>query len=241
MTYRTSEIHEVPVPNGALRYELRRTARRRTVGIAVEPDRRIIVLAPRTASAEVIASLVARRVRWIRRQWQRVETLPPAATPRQWVEGETHRYLGRQYRLKIRDAPTHRVKLQGAFIVVSGRSGEEAGSVRRQVESWYRDRALALLTDRVNRMLRSTTWLTGLTPAVRVRKLRCRWGSTSPKGRITFNVDLLQLPLPCIDYVVVHELVHLLVPNHSPAFWRMVSRVMPDWKRWRDRLALVEL
>ena len=73
-----------------------------------------------------------------------------------------------------------------------------------------------------------------------IRALRQRWGSTTKAGRVYFNVDLVKLPLPCIDYVVAHELVHLMIPNHSPAFWRMLGRVMPDWQRWRDRLKRVE-
>ena len=241
MRYDSSETHEISLPDGPLRYELRWTARRRTVGIAIEPDRRVIVMAPRSAVRERVAALVTRRIRWIRRQWERIDALPSPATPRQWVNGETHRYLGRQYRLNLRKSESPGVKLQGGFFMVSVSDPGNTRDIRSLMGSWYRERGEALLPARVERAMASTTWLEVQPPAIRVGALRTRWGSTSRAGRITFNVDLVKAPLPCVDYVVAHELVHLRIPNHSPAFWRMLSRVMPDWRKWRKTLARVEL
>lgn len=234
-------IHEIVVPDGRVRYELRRTPRRRTIAIAVEPDRRVIVLAPRCAPTETVSSLVSRRFKWIRRQWERLEALPPAPPPRQWVAGETHRYLGRQYRLAIHKSRYSDVKLRGAHFVISLPSPRDRGAIQALMDQWYRVRAEALLRARVAVALNATTWLDVGCPRIVVRELRRHWASTSPTGRVTFNVELVKVPLPCVDYVVAHELVHLMVPNHSPAFWRMLGRVMPDWKRWRERLAKVEL
>ncbi|MGB9331636.1 MAG: SprT family zinc-dependent metalloprotease, partial [Steroidobacteraceae bacterium] len=236
-----SKIHEIAVPEGTLRYELRWTARRRTIGIAVEPDRRVVVLAPRDASAERVTTLVMRRIGWIRRQWSRLDSLPPSAPPRQWVQGETHRYLGRQYRLRIQKSDVRAVRLQGAYFVVSLPAPRNREAVRGLMEAWYWARGDALLRARVALALKATTWLDVSSPPILVRALRRKWGSTSPSGRVTFNVEIVKVPLPCIDYVVAHELVHLRIPNHSPAFWRMLDRVMPDWKRWRERLAVVEI
>jgi hypothetical protein len=109
------------------------------------------------------------------------------------------------------------------------------------MEDWYRSHAKPLLAERVSRALAATTWLDIERPPIAIRALKQRWGSTTKAGRITFNLELVKLPLPCIDYVVAHELVHVRIPNHSPAFWRMLARVMPDWKRWRDRLQRVEV
>jgi len=224
-----------------LEYELTRTARRRTVAITVEPDRRIVVLAPGTAESARIDTIVRQRVDWIRRQWRTLEALPAPELPRQWVAGETHRYLGRQYRLKPVDGTTRSVRLAGAFFVVTLRDRSDRQSIRRLMEAWYRQHAILLLTGRVERLLHATTWLDVSAPAIELRALRQRWGSTTARGRVYFNPDLVKLPLGCIDYVVAHELVHLKVPNHGPAFWRMLTRVMPDWKRWRERLARVEV
>lgn len=222
-------------------YTLRRTSRQRTVGIVVEPDGRICVLAPASVTLHRVEQIMRRRAQWIRRQQREVEALPPPPLPREWVSGETHRYLGRQYRLKLLTASDESVRLLGAFFVVRVRDRNDRERVRSLMKSWYCSHTKALLEARMDRILTSTTWLTSKPACITIRKLRTRWGSTSPSGRISFNRDLGQLPLSCIDYVIAHELVHLKIPNHSPAFWRMLERVLPDWRRRRQRLAMVEL
>jgi predicted metal-dependent hydrolase len=133
------------------------------------------------------------------------------------------------------------VRLTAGYFVVTLPDTGDRNTIRVLVEQWYRDHAEALIAERVRRALNVTTWLDVKTPQISIRVLKQRWGSTTKSGRVTFNVDLVKLPLPCIDYVVAHELVHVRIPNHSPAFWRMLSRVMPDWRRWRERLEGVEI
>jgi predicted metal-dependent hydrolase len=227
--------------NEALTYSLRRTSRRRTVGIYVEPDGSLSVLAPESAPTERIEQILRKRWKWIRRQQRDVESLPPPALPREWVNGETLRYLGRQYRLKLIRSDVESVKLVGAFFVVSLPDQTDRPRIQRLMEAWYLDHTKALLADRTKHVLSATTWLTKTPRSLHVRALRSRWGSTTALGRISFNVDLGKLPLTCIDYVVAHELVHLMVPNHSPAFWRTLERVMPDWRIRQRRLAMVEI
>ena len=224
-----------------LQYSLRRTLRRRTVGIFIEPDGRLVVLAPALSDTTVIEAILRRRLSWIRRQRLVLESLPAPLAPRQWVRGETHRYLGRQYRLKLVRRSDASVRLAGAFFVVGVLDPADTRLVRRLMETWYRQHAAALLRERVRRILTSTTWLDVEPPPITIRTLRRRWGSTTRSGRVAFNLDLVKLPLGCIDYVVAHELVHLRIPNHSPAFWKMLGRVMPDWKKWRERLARAEV
>lgn len=224
-----------------LPYTLRQTSRRRTIAVVVEPDSRVTVLAPTSSTLVRIEQVLRRHLRWIRRQRCEIEALPPPPLPREWVSGETHRYLGRQYRLKLLRARIPSVKLLGAFFVVSTPDRRDRAAVKHLMESWYRQRAKTVLPQRVRVLLSRTTWLEVEPPQIQVRMLRDRWGSASPSGRIAFNLDLVKLPLSCVDYVVAHELVHLVIANHSPAYWRMLGRVMPDWKRWRQRLATVEL
>jgi predicted metal-dependent hydrolase len=235
------EHYELYISEESLQYEVRRTSRRRTVGIFVEPDRRVVVLVPRGADSQRVERIIVSRLPWIRRQQRRLDVLPPAAVPRQWVAGETHRYLGRQYRLKLLSDREQSVRLIGGYFVVSLPKPNDRAGIQRLMEGWYREHAKALLAARVERALAATTWLEVGTPPITVRVLQQRWGSTTAGGRVTFNVDLVKLNMPCIDYVVAHELVHIRIPNHSPAFWRMLGRVMPDWKRWQHRLSLAEV
>jgi predicted metal-dependent hydrolase len=236
-----AELLELPDPDGGLAYELQRTARRRTVDITVEPDGRVVVLAPYGAGRLRIEQILRRRLPWIRRQRQRLESLPSPPSPRQWVAGETHRYLGRQYRLKPQRASTQCVKLVGGYFVVGLPNSKDRQTIKQLMEAWYRDHAYRVLTERVERVLRSTTWLDVDIPSISIRTMRQRWGSTTARGRVIFNIDLVKLPLGCIEYVVAHELVHLVIPNHGPAFWRMLTRCLPEWKKWRERLGRAEV
>lgn len=237
----TGEQKSMTVGQETLTYQLKRTGRRKTVGIFVEPDGQVSVLAPSSAAESRVEQILRRRIQWIRRQQRTVEALPPPTPPRHWVAGETHKYLGRQYRLRLDSGSDESVKLIGRYFVVTTPDIKDRDRIRYLMESWYRDHATRLLADRVRKAIDSTTWLDVDMPPITIRELQQRWGSTTKAGRITFNIDLVKLPLSCIDYVVVHELVHLKIPNHSPAFWRMLSRIMPDWRRWRDRLWAVEV
>lgn len=235
------ERRSMDVGQETLEYTLKRTGRRKTVGIFVEPDGQVSVLAPASAETSRVEQILRRRIQWIRRQQRSVEALPPPPTPRAWVAGETHRYLGRQYRLKFVTGPEESVKLVGRYFVVTTPDTKDRDQVRVLVEEWYQNHAAKMFTNRVRKAIDSTTWLDVEMPPITIRELKQRWGSTTKSGRITFNIDLVKLPISCIDYVVAHELVHLKIPNHSPAFWRMLTRVMPDWRRWRDRLWMVEV
>jgi predicted metal-dependent hydrolase len=224
-----------------LEYVLRRTGRRKTVAITVEPTGHVTVAAPAAASIEQVERILDRRRDWIRRRVQLVLSLPPAPAPREWVNGETHRYLGRQYRLKVEGGSPSRVRLAGRFFQVTVADPTDGERVRRHMGRWYLNHARAVFTRRLVELVRSTPRL-GLNepPPLLVRRLRKRWGSCSPEGRILMNVDAVKLPVGCIDYLLLHELCHLRVPHHGPEFWRLLSLVMPDWERWRMRLDDVE-
>lgn len=237
-----AEARTLTAGDETLDYMLRRTGRRRTVGIFVEPDRRLTVLAPTHADTASIERILRRRLPWIRRQRRELESLPMPPAPRQWVNGETHRYLGRQYRLKVTSGADCSVRLIGPFFVVTVPQSRDREAVRAVMAAWYRSHALSIIEARMRRLLAETTWFDlEAAPSFSVKALTHRWGSTTRAGRITFNVDVVKLPIVCLDYVIAHELVHLAVPNHGPAFWRMLGRVMPEWRRWRERLNAVEI
>lgn len=235
------ELRSVEVNGRRIHYQLRRTARK-TLAITVEPDRRVVVTAPAAAAIDLVDARIRRRATWIRKQQQYFETLPPPPTPRLWIGGETHRYLGRQYRLKLVCGPETVVRLTGGFFVVTTPNVADLGTVAQAMTDWYRAHARELLAKRVELLRKQSTWLPPtLVPHLTFRRMKLRWGSTAPSGRICLNVDLVKLPLGCIDYVVAHELVHLQVPNHGPSFWRMLGRVLPEWEKWQHRLAQQEV
>jgi predicted metal-dependent hydrolase len=228
--------------NEPLEYMLRRTGRRKTVAITVEPTGEVTVKAPATLRIDQVERILARRQGWIRRRVRDARSLPPPPAPREWVNGETHRYLGRQYRLRVEQGRPANVRLAGRYFRVTVADPADRDSVRRRMERWYLDHARTVFTRRLGELVRTTPRLRlSEPPPLLVRRLRRRWGSCSPEGRILINVDAVRLPVGCIDYLLVHELCHLRVPHHGPEFWRLLSLCMPDWERWRKRLDEVEI
>ena len=229
--------HSVDIGGQPLKFQLRRSEKRRTLEISVGPNSDVLVTAPASASDDRVWAAIRRRAGWIRRQQRAYEALPTPPPPRQWVAGETHLYLGRQYRLRLRKGSKPEVRLTGPFFEVSLPRPWDRSAVRRAMERWYRLRTVALLNDRVIRARTSTSWLRAIPePRVTVRAMRLRWGSATRSGGVYFSTELVKLPLGCIDYVVMHELAHLQIPHHGPKFCRLMSRCMPDWEKWKKRL-----
>lgn len=222
-------------------YELRRSSRR-TLAITVAPGGEIVVTAPEKATDAQIDAVLRRRREWISRRTREVVALPPPPSPREWVSGETHRYLGRQYRLKVARGAKPEVRLSGQFFRVTVPEPRDANQVQEAMERWYLKHARETFTRRIQAIIGRTPRL-GLSeaPPLIVRRLQKRWGSCSPEGRILMNVEAVRLPIPCIDYLLVHELCHLRQPNHGPGFWRLLDACMPDWERWRERLNRAEI
>lgn len=222
-------------------YELRRSARR-TLGITVEPTGRLVVTAPADLVVERIETVLHRRREWIRRRSREAALRPPPPPPREWVGGETHRYLGRQYRLRVRRGAGVGVKLAGAFFTVTVRDPRDRSQVQLLMERWLLEHARETFVRRMEVLAaRASQLRLTESPPIVVRKLRTRWGSCSAAGRILLNVEAVRLPLPCIDYILLHELCHLREPNHGTKFWRLLDACMPEWERWRERLARVEI
>lgn len=210
--------------------------RRKHIGITVRPDLSVHVAAPEGTALDEVRVRVQRRGPWILRQLDRFQQFRPAPTPRQFLNGETHRYLGRQYRLKIVQGEELGVRLVGRYLNVEMPRVGDTAQVRRLVEEWYRLRARGTFERRLQVCLAGLRGFANINPPLLVRRLQARWGSCSKAGRILLNTDLVQAPIECIDYVIIHELCHLKVPDHSPAFFRLLTNCLPDWQRRKAKL-----
>jgi hypothetical protein len=218
-----------------LRYEPRKT-----LGVTVHPDLSVVVQAPPGTPQADVESVLQRRARWIAKRLDDYARYSPDLPPREYVSGETHRYLGRQYRLRVMDGEPESVSLDGQFILVSVRDRAK-GRVETLVKRWYRARAREVFSERLAACYPRIEQLGVALPALAVRKMRTRWGSASPSGRISLNVKLVQVSTLLIDYVVLHELCHLVEPHHGKGYYELLSRVLPDWRQRRERLNSFEL
>jgi predicted metal-dependent hydrolase len=216
---------------GDLQFEVRRSDRRRTLGLTVERDGSLVLSAPPDVADTRLERFARQKRFWIYEKLAAKEALPPALPVRKFVTGEGFPYLGRSYRLQLvanLDVP---VKLEtGRFKM----RRDEVARGRVTMVRWYTAHAQPWLTARVARYAGRARVAPGV---VAVQNLGFRWGSCGKGGRLYFHWQSILLPPSIVDYIVVHELVHLREPHHTPDFWRAVERAMPDWEPRRRSLA----
>ena len=218
-----------------LPYTIRRSARRKkTVAVIVEPTGSVLVVAPERLSIDRLDAIVTRKAQWIIRRRRRTEGYGPPLSPREFVSGESVLYLGRNYRLKVHPGETGAAKLRGGWLHVPAPAGAQQGThVRAALVSWLRRHASVRLPERV------AAWRpkAGVPlPRIIVANQQKRWGSCDQRGTIRLNWRIIQAPMRLVDYVVVHELVHLRHRGHGRDYWQDVGRLMPDYERRREDL-----
>jgi predicted metal-dependent hydrolase len=222
-----------------IRYEVLERAGRRTLTIEVHPDRRVVVRAPVGCPPALVAERVKKRGAWIIRQLTEFEGYTPRTPSRQYVSGESHLYLGRQYRLVTVRGDATGVSLTRGRLVARVQGEPQPARVRALLQAWYAERARAVFRKVLDE---ARPRFTGADPVrLLVRAMRTRWGSLSSSGTMTLNVDLIRAPRPCIEYVVTHELCHLTNRNHDRRFYGLLTRMMPDWDQRKRRLEMVLL
>lgn len=211
---------------------------RTTLAIHVHPDLSVTVVAPHGTALQEIRQKVHKRGAWIRRAWGEFRLYLPKQPPRSYVNGEAHRYLGRQYRLKAEQGAADDVKCLRGRLCVTTRTPPSPLGVARLLDSWYRGRAHTVFQERLDTLMPLAQRQGIDRPPLTIRSLKMRWGSCTRTGRIILNQELIKTPKDCIDYVLAHELCHLKEPHHGPAFWRLLARIMPDYDERRARLNL---
>lgn len=214
-------------------YEYRQ---RKSLAISVHPDLTVTVAAPEGASIEAIKQKIRKRGAWIRKAWREFELYLPKQPERRYISGETHRYLGRQYRLKIIKREDETVKCLRGCLEVRTKAPQGSEKVKKLVRAWFRDKAHAIFRERLEACHNAATWKGVPMPLLRIQKMTSRWGSCSQAGRIMLNIELIKAPKDCIDYVITHELCHLKERHHGRRFWKLLGNIMPDYRERRTRL-----
>lgn len=217
-----------------IRYEVRFLASRQTLAIEVHPDSRVLVRAPIDCPEALIAERVQRRAAWISRQLAEFEEYRPRTPARQYVNGESHLYLGRQHRLKLVPGDAAGVKLTRGQLLVTLPGEPDVERAKALLHRWYLDRARAVFTEVLDASLLHFKGVDH--PRLIVRAMQSRWGSLSRAGTMTLNVSLVRAPRPCIEYVVTHELCHTRRRNHDARFFHLLAQIMPDWQQRKRRL-----
>lgn len=206
---------------------------RKSLGITVTPEMEVLVRAPANTSIEKVKEKIRKKAPWIIKQQSFFLSFQPKTPQRKFISGETHLYLGRQYRLQIQIGKDESVKLKGKFIEVTAREKSRAKDL---TNDWYLQHArtkfhviAAPLIDKFKKYQVEPG-------SIILRDMPTRWGSCTPKGKIILNPELIKAPKGCIEYVIIHELCHLVHPNHSQKFVDLQTREMKDWERWKKKL-----
>ena len=213
-------------------------SRRKSLGISVHPDLSVTVKAPHDTSTETIRKFVHRRGGWINRAWRDFEQYLPKQPPRRYISGETHRYLGRQFRLKLEQGEADSVKCLRGYLWVTTSDEPTPDLAESLLDGWYRSHAKAVFHERLLACHQRAVREGIIMPALSIRTMASRWGSFSAAGRITLNLALIKVPKECIDYVILHELCHFKEKHHGPRFWKLMQRLMPDFEERRKKLNL---
>ena len=199
------------------------------------PDGRVRVAAPLAVSNDAIRVAVVSRLGWIKRQI-RSFIAQPRQSEREYVSGETHYHLGQQYRLKlVEQIGPSSVELQPPdWIEIRVPKGKDRDFRDRTMQRWQRailkEMTASIVSDWAERLDVSE-------PSYGVKRMKTKWGScNSSDSRIWLNLELIKKPPECLSYVVLHEMVHLIEPNHGERFVGLLDRHMPNWRSYRDRL-----
>lgn len=206
---------------------------RKSLGITVKPDLEVLVRAPMDTALDKIKEKLHKRAPWILKQQSFFLSFYPKTPERKYVSGETHLYLGRQYRLKLEISETESVKLKGKFIEIRTTDKSHAAQL---LKVWYLNAAKTKF-HAIAKGLIGKFEKYGVEPSAMVlRDMPARWGSCTAKGKIILNPELIKAPKGCIEYVIIHELCHLVHHDHTQKFLDLQTREMPDWEKWKTKL-----
>jgi predicted metal-dependent hydrolase len=209
---------------------------RKSLGITVTPDMYVLVKAPANASLEKVKEKLRIKAPWIIKQQSFFLSFHPKTPSRKFIAGETHLYLGRQYRLKILKSEIESVKIKGKFIEVKTANKSRA---KQLVNEWYLQNARLKFHAIAKSIIEKFRKHKVNPSSIILREMPTRWGSCTPKGKIILNPELIKAPKGCIEYVIIHELCHLIYHDHTQKFVDLQTKEMPDWEKWKMKLERV--
>jgi predicted metal-dependent hydrolase len=207
--------------------------KRKTLGITVNPDMEIVVKAPENSAIELVEAKVRKRAPWIIKQQSYFLTFHPKPNEKKYVSGESHYYLGKQYRIEVLEDKKNEVSYKGRYIQVKTKN---KSNVKKLLNDWYRvkskEKFEAIAAPLIEKFKKYDVEPTGLY----IQDMKTRWGSCTPQGKIILNPELIKTPKGCIEYVIIHELCHLVHLSHNQKFFDLQAKECPLWERWKTKL-----
>lgn len=228
-------MHSINYGTKELFFELKQSERK-SLSIEVYPDNSIKVLAPIKSNLAEIKKVVLKKSRWIIKQQNYFEQFLPKTPEREYVSGETHYYLGKGYLLKIRPGTKNSVKLKGGCFNVTYHGENSQEIAKNLLAKWYYQHAEKKFYGLADVVFKKFKEFEIEQPNLEIRRMAKRWGSCQKNGKIIINPEIIKAPTKCIEYVIIHEMCHLVQFNHNKKFYSLLSQKMPNWEKWKNRL-----
>jgi predicted metal-dependent hydrolase len=210
--------------------KVEKTDRRKTVSIFIERDGTVRVLAPAATSDEKIEEAVKAKQYQIFTKLAKWQELNQGKVNRKFVNGQSFLYFGRNYRLSIVEKQDVPLKLTKGYLTLDKRKLEKADEVFKQ---FYKEKGEKKIKERLKLIEQK---FQEKPSSIKVMELQNRWASWTPNHGLNFHWKCAMAPVPVIDYIITHEMVHLKYPNHSPEFWNELDKKMPDYKEHENWL-----
>ena len=228
-------VHFVTFGSKQIRFHLS-LSNRKSLGITVTPELDVLVIAPINSPIEKIKEKILKKAAWIIKQQSFFLSFEPKTSLRKYVSGETHLYLGRQYRLKVIVAKKNFVHFNGRIIEIYVKPKSKAKDV---LGHWYKQKAKEKFAEIAEPLILKFKKYKVEPESLNIQSMPTRWGSCTPKGKIILNPELIKAPKPCIEYVIAHELCHLIHHDHTKKFMDLQTKEMSDWEKWKSKLEMI--
>jgi len=210
--------------------KIEKTERRKTISIFIERDGSVRVLAPTSQKDEIIQEAIKTKEYQIFKKLAKWKELNQGRVNRKFVNGQSFLYFGRNYRFEIVDEQEVSLKLSQGYLMFDKRKLDNADQIFKQ---FYKENGKKKIIERLKLIEEK---FEQKPTSIKVMELQNRWASWTPKHGLNFHWKCAMAPIPVIDYIITHEMVHLKYPNHSPEFWNELDKKMPDYKKYENWL-----
>ena len=230
-------LRTVEADGNAISYTLERKPVK-NINLRIRADQCVYVSAPKDVAAKMVDAFVVEKSAYILHALKKFKDKNrETVSENKFVNGETVKFLGRNLRLKVKNASRSKVESDESYVTLYVKDVQDADLKKRVLETWLRKKCKDEITAICKKVYPQVKKYGVAFPEIQLREMVSRWGSCSPKkGFMTFNTALIAMPVSCIEYVVTHEFTHFLYPNHSKKFYQQLATFMPDWEERKKRL-----
>ena len=211
----------------------------KNVNLRIKPEGEVLVSASNSVPTDFIDAFIEKKQRYIFSVLSRYEEKKKLfqAVPKRYVSGESYDLLGKSLRLKVEANKEEIVYTDGVYIFLKVKDKDDFRHKENMMSKWLKQYQMTVFEELLQEKYLLFEKYGVTYPTLKIRNMTSRWGSCQPKkGIITLNSKLIEAPRNCIEYVILHELVHFIHPNHSRHFWDFVAMMMPDWKERKEEL-----